>query len=123
MNRDAVCKTNDFGVPQGTISAASGIHLVKDLNHSGAMPCNLCLELAHFPLQSHRTRFNQRFLKNPPLHIVLFEPEMPPTTGNIAKLSAKFLYKGKITFPSPCGAGPHSSPFAHAGFRHHGAGA
>ena len=37
MNRDTTCKTNDFDVPQGTISAASGIHLVKDLSHSGAI--------------------------------------------------------------------------------------
>jgi len=33
------------------------------LSHSGAMPCNLCLELTHFPLQPHRTRFIQRFPK------------------------------------------------------------
>jgi len=49
MIRDTVCKISDF--------------CVKDLSHSGAMTCNPCLELAHFPLQSHRTRFIQRFLK------------------------------------------------------------
>jgi len=61
MIRDSAYKMNDFCVPQGTISAASGIHLVKDLSHSGAMACNLCLELAHFPLQPHQTRFIQPF--------------------------------------------------------------
>jgi len=48
MIRDTACKMNDFRV--------------KDLSHSGAMACNLCLELAHFPLQPHRNRFIQHFL-------------------------------------------------------------
>jgi len=49
MIRDTVCKIRDF--------------CVKDLSHSGAMTCNPCLELARFPLQSHRTMFIQHFLK------------------------------------------------------------
>jgi len=49
MIRDTVWKISDF--------------CVKDLSHSDAMTCNPCLELAHFPLQFHRTRFIQRFLK------------------------------------------------------------
>jgi hypothetical protein len=36
---------------------------VKDLSHSGAMACNLCLELAHSSLQSHQTRFIQHLPK------------------------------------------------------------
>jgi len=48
--RDTACKTNDFRV--------------KDLSHSGAMTCNLCLELTHSPLQSHQTRFIQSFPSN-----------------------------------------------------------
>jgi len=32
---------------------------VKDLGHSGAMDCNLCLELAHFSLQTPRISFIQ----------------------------------------------------------------
>jgi len=47
MIRDAACKMNNVRV--------------KDLSHSGAMPCNLCLELAHFPLQPHQTKFIQHF--------------------------------------------------------------
>jgi len=49
MIRDPAWKMNDF--------------CVKDLSHSGAMPCNLRLELVHFPLQTHQTSFNQRFLR------------------------------------------------------------
>jgi len=59
----------------------------------------------------------------PPLHIVLFEPEIPPNTGNIARLCAGFFYFGEIAFPSPCGVNPHASPLAHVGMRRHGAGA
>jgi len=58
-----------------------------------------------------------------PLHIVLFEPEIPPNTGNIARLCAAFVSTGENAFPSPCGPSPHASPFAHDGYRHHGAGA
>ncbi|MDQ6981463.1 MAG: hypothetical protein Q9M08_00445, partial [Mariprofundus sp.] len=49
MIHDPACEMNDF--------------FVKDLSHSGAMPCNLCLELLHFPLRSHQTKFNQHFPK------------------------------------------------------------
>jgi len=47
MIRDAARKINDFRV--------------KSLSHSGAMDCNLCLELAHFSLQQHRSSFIQHF--------------------------------------------------------------
>jgi len=47
MIRDTACKMNDF--------------CVKDLSHSDAMSYNLYLELAHFPLQLHRTSFIQHF--------------------------------------------------------------
>jgi hypothetical protein len=47
MIRDTAWKMNDF--------------CVKDLIHSGAMPYNICLELPHFPLPPHRTRFIQHF--------------------------------------------------------------
>jgi len=50
MIRGAACKTNDFRV--------------KDFSHSDAMPCNLCLELVHFPSQPHQTSFNQHFLSD-----------------------------------------------------------
>jgi len=49
MIRDPACKMNDL--------------CVKDFSHSGAMACNLCLELVHFPLQTHQASFNQRFPK------------------------------------------------------------
>jgi len=55
MIHDPARKMNDF--------------YVKDLSHSGAMPCNLCLELAHFSLQPHRTSFIQHF----PRSIVKFD--------------------------------------------------
>jgi len=48
MIRDPARKMNDF--------------CVKNLSHSGAMTCNLCLELAYFSLQPHRTSFIQHFL-------------------------------------------------------------
>jgi len=50
MIRDPAWKLNDFRV--------------KDLSHSGAMACNLCLELVHFPLQPHQTSFIQHFPKS-----------------------------------------------------------
>jgi len=50
MIRDAAYKMNDF--------------CVKYFSHSGAMICNLCLELAYFPLQPHQTRFIQHILGN-----------------------------------------------------------
>jgi len=36
---------------------------------------------------------------NADLHIVLYEPEIPPNTGNIAR---RFTCKGENAFPSPC---------------------
>jgi len=49
MIRDTAIKANDF--------------CVIDLSNSGAITCNLCLELAHFALQSHRAGFIQHFLR------------------------------------------------------------
>jgi len=46
---------------------------------------------------------------NADLHIVLFEPEIPPNTGNIAR---RFVCKGENAFPSPRGVNPHGTPFA-----------
>jgi len=49
MIRDPARKMNEFRV--------------KDLSYSGAMDCNLCLELAHFSLQLLRSSFIQHFPK------------------------------------------------------------
>jgi len=79
-----------------------------------------------------------------PLHIVPFEPEIPPDTGNIARLCAVFVSTGEIAFPSACGPGHFPVncftitaaldrkqhpllpsklvPFAHDGYRRHDAG-
>ncbi len=48
MIRGTAIKTSDF--------------CVKDLSNSGAITCNICLELTHFDLQPHRASFIQRFL-------------------------------------------------------------
>ncbi|MFH1489176.1 MAG: tRNA (cytidine(34)-2'-O)-methyltransferase [Pseudomonadota bacterium] len=32
------------------------------------------------------TELEHRFIKNPPLHVVLYQPEIPANTGNIARL-------------------------------------
>jgi len=47
MIRALASKTNDF--------------CVKGLSYSGAMTCNLCLELIHLALPFHQTIFNQHF--------------------------------------------------------------
>jgi len=59
MIRAAACKINDFRVKDLSTTGISSGH------HSGAMDCNLCLELAHFSLQSPRTSFIQHFPKPP----------------------------------------------------------
>ena len=43
------------------------------------------------------------------LHIVLFEPEIPPNTGNIAR---RLVIKGENAFPSPRETSSHASPLA-----------
>jgi len=56
MIRDPACKMSDFCVKGlSTTGIPSG-------HHSGAMACNLRLELAHFSLQPLRTSFIQHFL-------------------------------------------------------------
>lgn len=50
MIRDTAIKTNDF--------------CVKDLGNSGAIVCNLCLELVHFALQPPQARYIQHFTKS-----------------------------------------------------------
>jgi len=59
----------------------------------------------------------------PPLHIVLYQPEIPPNTGNIARLCAKFDYTGEIAFPSTDWQSQPSSPLADNAIRRHRAGA
>jgi len=55
MIRDPARKMNDFCVKDLSTTGISSGH------HSVAMDCNLCLELAHFSLQQHRTSFIQHF--------------------------------------------------------------